>query len=325
VRSMLARWGLDRGLGEDALARVAAVPGDLAAPRLGLGDDDHARLAELADVIFHSGGQVDFVLPYAALRPANVGGTLEILRLATTRRTSPVHVVSTLGVFLGSAHERRLVTERDRPDDPAGLGSGYNQSKWVADALVRAARDRGVPVTLHRPARVTGDSRTGAANHEDYFNALLKACVEVGAVPLLPGGEDMAPVDQVAAAIVRLSLAHGSAGRSFHYFNGRTIGFAEIATELDRCGYRVAQVDYRGWRGRIGRGVVDGAVTSFAPFAALLPDAEPVATEPEFDCRVTEQAAARHGLAWPTSTGALLRRQLEYCVARGFLPRPDRS
>jgi len=230
-----------------------------------------------------------------------------------------VHYVSTLGVFLGSMYERRRVDERDRPADPTGIRGGYNQSKWVADSLVRQANDRGVPVTIHRPARITGHSISGVGNTEDYFSSLLKAFVELGVVPVLTGGEDMAPVDYVAGGICRVSLSPRSPGRSFHYYNQRTISYDEIAAELAAAGFRAERADYLDWRSRIRRGVADGTVTSFAPYAAALPDTEPVDDQPIFDCTATELAAAQHGLVCPPADGVLLRRQLNHWIGSGFL------
>ncbi|MFD0660346.1 non-ribosomal peptide synthetase [Thermocatellispora tengchongensis] len=182
VRENLAAYGLGWVAGDP---RLSALPGDLAAPRLGLDAGDFAGLARRIDAICHNGGLVDFARPYALLRPANVSGTVEVLRLAALGGGVPVHLVSTLGVYLGEAFLERTVTESDPPDDPRGLAGGYNQSKWVADRLARLARARGVPVTVHRPARIGGDARTGIGAPGDYFSRLLITCAQLGMVPAL--------------------------------------------------------------------------------------------------------------------------------------------
>ncbi len=90
-------------------------------------------------MICHNGGLINFAEPYSRLKDVNVGGTLEILRLSALGGGIPVHHVSTLGVHLGKAYQSRRITEADVPEDPAGLGGGYNQTKWVADRLVAQA------------------------------------------------------------------------------------------------------------------------------------------------------------------------------------------
>ena len=51
------------------------------------------------DAIYHSGASMNLALPYRALRPVNVAGTREVLRLAASGRATPVHYVSTLSVL----------------------------------------------------------------------------------------------------------------------------------------------------------------------------------------------------------------------------------
>lgn len=290
--------------------RIVPVRGDLAAPRLGLADPDYARIVDEIDTIYHNGGAVNFLHPYQRLRPANVAGTVAVLRIAAEGQGIPVHYVSTLGVYLGDQYQHRTVTELDPPTDPVGLSSGYNQSKWVADTLVRAARDRGLPVTVHRPARITGDSRTGAGNPDDYFSALLKCCVEVGCVPDLAESTDMSPVDYVAGAIVTLA----GQGVDGHYYNDRTITYPQIAAELG-----VDLVPYPRWRELARAGVRDGTVTAFAPYVAALPEQASQPRQPFFSCATTEQVAARAGVHCPPADRALLRAYLDHFRRTGFL------
>lgn len=58
------------------------------------------------------------------------------------------------------------------------------QSKWIAELIVLEARNRGVPVTIFRPGYVTGDSKTGVMNTDDYLVRLLKGCIQLGKVGL---------------------------------------------------------------------------------------------------------------------------------------------
>ena len=148
----------------------------------------------------HNGGLVNFLAPYERLRAANVGGTLEVLRLAGAGRPTALHLVSTLGVFLARTAPPRWCARPIPRTTRTGLGDGYNAAKWAADALARAARDRGLAVTVHRPARITGHALTGTGNADDYFTRLLRSFVGLGAVPELTDDPlDLAPVDHVAA------------------------------------------------------------------------------------------------------------------------------
>ncbi|HET8641242.1 MAG TPA: amino acid adenylation domain-containing protein [Pseudonocardiaceae bacterium] len=322
VRANLEQYGLWRA---EHVERVAGLPGDLGAPRLGLTAAEFDELAGELDVIYHGGGAVSFVQPYRQLAPANVGGTVEVLRLAARCRATPVHLVSTLGVFLGGRHAGATVTETDEPD-PAGLTCGYDQSKWVGDALARRAREYGLPVSIYRPARVAGDGRTGAGNYDDYFSRLLRTVVALGAVPAadtVPPAErhaDLAPVDHVAAAIGALSRMPHALGRNFHLHNPRTLSLEQFTRTLREFGYDVRELPAQQWQAA----VVDFG-TPLSVFAAPddLAGSQPV--RPVFDCHSTEALLAEAGLFCPPADGELLRRYLAAFVGTGYLPTPRKA
>ena len=106
----------------------------------------------------------------------------------------PLHYVSTTGVVTSSED---VIREEIDLDDMPLPGDGYSQSKWVAERIVVEARSRGFPVSIYRPGRITGHSRTGVGNNDDLFSRLLKACVQLGQVPELDAAfvTDIVPVD----------------------------------------------------------------------------------------------------------------------------------
>ncbi|WP_425583378.1 thioester reductase domain-containing protein [Streptosporangium oxazolinicum] len=284
VREVLTRYGLWRpGYRE----RVTGLAGDLAAPRLGLEPDVYDAVAEGSDLICHTGRVVNFVQPYRMLGPVNVGGTVEMVRLAAHVRPTPLHTVSTLGVYLGWTGRDRPITEDEAPDDPAGLGSPYYQSRWVADAAAREAREHGLPVTVHRPARVGGHSLTGRGDPGDYFNRLLATFVQLRMVPDIPVTEDVIPVDHLAEALAARLLDPKSAGRDFHYFDAEGITYRQMAAALLDHGYDVERVSWERWRAEILRRSAEGEPVAMGPFAADLGEEPPGPRGPRFDCSFT--------------------------------------
>ncbi|HEU4423637.1 MAG TPA: amino acid adenylation domain-containing protein, partial [Pilimelia sp.] len=320
VADNLRRYGLWR---DEYVWRLVGVPGDLAAPDFGLAARDADALADAVDAIYHNGGMVDFLRPYAMLRPANVGGTLAALRLAGRGRPAAFHLVSTLGVYLTPGLVGHRVRETDPPADCAGLTDGYNASKWVADALAREARDRGLRVCVYRPARVAGHSATGAGNVEDYFSRLLATCVQLGAVPDVTERADLAPVDYVGTAIghlsrVRARASGGAMGGDFHFYGG-TVTFGELAGVLHARGYPARLVPYADWRAAL-LARPDAALAAFAPL--LPPDSAAAGARPDFDCTATESAAAALGVRRPPVDAALLHRYVDHLVRVGFIHPP---
>lgn len=274
--------------------RVIPVPGDLSAPGLGLSTEDHDTLTTV-DAIYHNAAVPHFAAPYSALKTAHVDATAAILRLAGDS-SAPLHLISTLGVFLGDAYDGRIVTEADAPTDPSGLTSGYDLSKWVADAMVAAARGHGLTVSIHRIAAIVGDTATGAADPRSAFSRWLTGCIAAGAVPDTAEVLDMVPVDTVAAAIVALSQAPDHLYRDHHYHGDGGLTRAALAAALTSAGHPTEVVPYDRWRERM---LADPA-GPFAPLAFSLP--ERPRPHPRFDCSRTWAAAAEAGVGFPRPT-----------------------
>lgn len=265
VRKVLASYGLDD---PSQAPRIKVVVGDLSEPRLGLSDETWDRLCGSIDTIYNCGALVNFAYPYQALRAANVLGTLEILRLATTKRLKPVHHVSTYSIVGSLSLDPRRDIESDahifkRPlfDDAYLCGKfvdlGYVKSKWVADHLVLAARDRGVPVVVYRPASISGHSGTGRWSDHDWVCRLIAGCVKMGVAPHQDVVLNIVPVDRVVGAMVTLSMRSESWGRGFNLANPRNLPWSTILERLNAQGFAVTEIDPETWQKRLALEVTD--------------------------------------------------------------------
>lgn len=319
-----ALWPTEQAKAEIYSARIVPLLGDLALPQLGLRDEDFAALAESADVIFHNGGQVDFIAPYENLEAANVFGTREVLRLACTDHVKPVHFVSSLGVYFNEDYFTSTVREDSAPPSGKSQQGGYNQSKWVAEQLCLVARERGLPVAIYRPARITGDSRTGIGNLGDFFSSWFKGCAQLGTLPYVAQDSfDMTPVDYVGRAIVAFALgaveSAADANGNFHFSNPVRLSIPAASAALEQRGIHLRKASYMEWRAALQNAAAQGLDNALASFATLYPEVQD-SREPSFDCRATEQAAAAIGLHCPAGDSDLFMRYLDYMLARNFLP-----
>jgi thioester reductase-like protein len=158
-------------------ARVRVICGDLASQRLGLSGRGWVQLAETIDTIVHNGAWVDYVLDYDALRPSNVEGTRELLRLACVSRRKQFHFISSTTIFGWS--DKRNLLERDSNPEMAGLDFGYAQTKWVSEQLVLQAREQGIDIRIYRPAFLTA-STAGFGHSTDIVVRLLSFMIKYG-------------------------------------------------------------------------------------------------------------------------------------------------
>jgi len=294
---------------EEFSDRIVPLPGDLAKQSLGLSSDDFHRLANEIDTIYHNGASVNPFYAYSRLKSANVNGTSEILRLATTGSVKPVHYVSTNAVFLTAGGPGpELVNEETSLDAIAGLMGGYGQSKWVAERLVRIARERGIPVTIYRPGWIAAHSRTGLGSHDNLLSLLLQCSLQLGAAPDFDLELDLAPADYVSGALVWLSRQPGSIGKTFHLSNPRTVPCNQIPNWLIEAGMPVERLSLSDWFERLHRAAPNSAnnavLYSLRPFfgagaAGGLDNNEAVAPQPRFDCRRTVESLAGSGWVCP--------------------------
>ncbi|MEV6137026.1 amino acid adenylation domain-containing protein [Nocardia sp. NPDC051990] len=220
--------------------RIVAVAGDLAAPGLGLDQADYARLAEQIDTIYHNGARVNHIEPYARLRAANVSGTREVLRLATTGRIKPVHFVSTVNAVIPNAPAPDFIGREDmqlRVDEVSA--NGYVASKWVAEQLIRQAGARGVPVSIYRPGTVSGDPRVGVNSVDDSFWNMIRAAAILGLAPEIGDATmSLVPVNYVVGAIVALA-DQPPVGAAYHLVNTLPVAIGDIFEALRRHGIPV--------------------------------------------------------------------------------------
>ncbi|WP_433273620.1 non-ribosomal peptide synthetase [Actinosynnema sp. CS-041913] len=312
IRANLRRAHLD--VSEEKLARVVPVVGDMSKPLLGLSEREFDGLAESMDAVYHNGAVMNFVLTYQWMMPPHVGSTVDVLRLATRYATKPLHLMSTLGVFLGAAYDRQLITEADRAEDPTGLDTGYHTTKWVADMMGVLARDRGVPVSVHRIAAIVGDVRTGTAKTESYLSRQIATCAHTGAVPRTGDVIDMLPVDRLAGAIAGISTRPDLAGRDFHYYRADGLRYADLGEVLSAKGYPAKVLEYPEWRALM----LESPDSAFGPLAFGLTTTH--RAHPVFDCSATWAAAAECGVSFPPADAEMIARHIDYLASAGVMP-----
>ncbi|HVK21818.1 MAG TPA: amino acid adenylation domain-containing protein [Actinokineospora sp.] len=297
----LAAYGLP------AAARIEIEVGDLALPGLGLSKDRFDHLADTIDTVFHAGAVVNWQRSYPDLKAANVTGTEQLIRLAA-RRGVPLHYVSSMGVF---AHGQ-WTGRRHGPADPTGpaeaLLTGYQQSKWVTEHNLAIAAGRGLPVTVHRVARVCGDQRTGACQADDFLWRVLKGCVQAQAAPVDTGLLfDLVPADHVAASIV--DLARRGATGVHHIANPVLTDFDTLVGDLRAAGYPLLDVDREKWVDLVAADPDNAAYPLLEHFTATVGNPDRV-----------EIPLAPTVLSAPMIDERIVARHVDHFVRTGFLP-----
>lgn len=309
--------------------RIIPVIGNLKLPLFGLTQNEFQTLAETVDVIYHVGSKLSYIAPYEFLKAANVGGTQETLRLATLAKTKPYHFVSSLGILLGYRTSDGCAPEGGGEDDALDMTKcpdvGYFRSKYVAERIVRLARERGIPVTIHRIGLIVGDSQNGCSNEDDFVARILLGCIQAGYGPDITNSMDMTPVDYVAKAIVYLSLRQESLGGVFHLLNPVPITWGRIIDHVIEVGYPMVKLPFQEWVEAIEdyQGETPNPLHPLLPFfhidfAGRMLGVSPVAYHALGTVKTLE-ALRGSGIHCAQVDGDLIRTYLEQFVQRGRL------
>lgn len=311
VETALRRYGL--AVPERNRMRVCG--GDLSQPHLGLTQPAYDRLVDELDLVYHVAADTTLVVPYSRLRETNVEGTSRVLELAAAA-AAPVHYVSTVGVFAPTGEVR---TEQSPTGPVEGLSTAYAQSKWVAEQRVLRARASGLPVSIYRPARITGSTTTGACRPDDLFWRVVLGAIQLSEVPADPGLRvDLVAVDEVAAAIVDLSVG-GYVGETYHLSHGTGTSLDAVVRVLRGLGYRLGRTTMDRWLGRL-KGEPGNAAASLVPLLDWQGALDiPLSSES------TRRALNEVDASLRPVTDEMLARTVEFFIRTGQFPRPGTS
>ncbi len=323
VRQNLQEYGLARDGDEQ---RIEGIAGDMSRPYLGLSRKTYLDLAARAEIIFHNAAESSWTVPYARIKPVNVLGSLEVLRLACRVRIKPVHFVCSIAVYPGVPGEQQaLEVELTSPEHVVG---GYRQSKWVIDKLMNRARERGVPTYIYRVGAITGAHDTGACSTDTFINDLIKGCIQIGSILDYDLMMELVPVDYCAAVVAHVALASGAAPGIFNVPGARSVSMNEVVDLLVACGYPLRRLAYTDWYRELVAAIDRGEDNQLTRYLGLFGKDRPAPEigypghKPVFGTARLCAALEGSGLSCPNVDLTMWKRYVDYFVSIGFLPAP---
>lgn len=225
--------------------RVKIVCGDLSQPYFALSRLQFNNLAQKIDVIIHCGAIVNFEMSYLDLKPVNINGTREILRLSATIKSKPVHYISSLAV-LGIDHAKKInnVYYENNLNKFKPI-SAYAQTKFIAEKSIKFGIKRGLKANIYRLGEVAPSRTTGMPNPKALHHLFIKACKIIGFFPKSIVKIDYLPVDFVADFIIKIIILENKnlLGKVFHLCHPQGISFAKIFEYLARQGTKIKSLN----------------------------------------------------------------------------------
>lgn len=213
------------------------LSGDITQTNLGLSPSDlHLARAE-ARIVFHLAAAYDLAVSRDVGIRVNLQGTQNVNEFARSLpHLNHYHYVSTCYVA-GKRAGRILETELRHE---AGFRNYYEETKYLAELEVDALKSE-LPVTIHRPAVVCGDSHTGETAKYDgiYYliHYLLRWPAALSAFNI--GNSDVSlnlvPVDFVVDAMAALARDPLTVGRTLQLADPNPLTTRELFNTIAAC------------------------------------------------------------------------------------------
>ncbi len=300
--------------------RIEVVPGYLEEPLLGIQPDYFQKLGSEIDSIFHIGAFVNHAMSYEQHKRANVFGTQEVLKLATTHRLKPLYFISTVAVV--SEIKKKPVPEDIDIEKNKDITNGYVESKWVGEKLIFIARSRGVPCTIFRLPRVSGDSKIGSGPTIDFFWRLIQASLNLKMAPEVDLYDDLTPVDYICQAMLTISANPKSINSQFHVIGPAPFFYRVAFKFLKELRYSFKLTPFNKWKKTLVDTSIQTGDHQLQALASLLADIDLSHPTPVLTLGSDRLHAALKGsgLKCPTIDLGLFKKYVDYYVKIGYLP-----
>ncbi len=247
-------------LGKIALTHtdnITILAADILAPNLGLAADVAAQLQQATDFIIHCAGDVSFNLQARErVMRTNLEGTRNILQFSRDCLHLQGFAHVSTAYVCGDADGQLF-------EDDLELGqqfsTPYEESKYLAECLVREYQMTGLPIIIFRPSIILENIKNLQLTRLPAINAIIlllhtvmqtvkKGTPQKIRIPADPDAiADLVPIDYVARSIVALTLAPDAYGQTYHLTNPQSPTLAEfieiLNEELGGEGYAFTCVD----------------------------------------------------------------------------------
>ncbi len=217
--------------------RLEIISGDIAEPRLGLGEADYERFSAEVAYVFHLAAIYNLAVPLSVAQRVNVEGTANVLTLCRgaerLQRLAYVSTAYVAGKRTGVVYEHELAMGQE-------FKNHYESTKFQAEVWVRECLDE-VPTTILRPAIVVGDSHTGETEKFDGPYFLLRAIARARSFGLRPvqfgranAAFNVVPVDYIVEAIAAAAGDPNTLGETLHLVDPDPLSTKQLVEVLSR-------------------------------------------------------------------------------------------
>jgi nucleoside-diphosphate-sugar epimerase len=211
--------------------------GDITKPDLGLSTAELERARRETTTIFHLAAIYDLAVASDVASHVNVEGTLNVNLFAKSiENLRRYHYVSTCYV---AGKREGLIMESELHHD-TGFRNHYEETKYLAELEVDALKGE-LPVTIHRPAVVCGDSVTGeTAKYDGIYYLIHYLRKWPGGLTLLNIGNhevrlNLVPIDFVIEAMIALAKDDRAIGATVQLADPAPLTTRKLFDEISKA------------------------------------------------------------------------------------------
>jgi len=274
------------------------VVGDISQPQLAMSEQDVRLVKDKTTRILHLAAVYDLAVAREPALRVNVEGTRNVNAIAQTLpELVHYHHISTCYVA-GKREGHILETELEHS---AGFRNFYEESKYLAELEVESLKSK-LPITIHRPAVVCGDSQTGDTAKYDGVYYLIHYLLRWPSVlsQFNIGNHNvclnLVPVDFVVNSIAALTFDQWIIGKTLQLADPRPLTTNQLFNAIAMAiGNRKSRITLpRTW-------VAWGLMLPPSPAITHLPHhAVPYFfVKQTYDTTQSQEALGRHGIHCP--------------------------
>ncbi|HEX8747015.1 MAG TPA: SDR family oxidoreductase [Pyrinomonadaceae bacterium] len=217
-------------------SRFSIVEGDITKTDLGMEPAALEAARKETTTLFHLAAIYDLAVAADIARLVNVEGTRNVNRLARSlKNLRRYHYVSTCYV----AGKRKGLILEDELRHEAGFRNHYEETKHLAEIEVDELKSE-LPVTIHRPSVVCGDSRTGeTAKYDGVYYLIQYLRMQPRLLSLINIGNhkvrlNLVPVDFVVEAMATLAQDELAVGATVQLADPSPLTTHDLFEEIAR-------------------------------------------------------------------------------------------
>lgn len=219
------------------LERFRIIDGDVTKEALGMPLRELEVARRETTAVFHLAAIYDLAVKREVAFSVNVEGTRNVSNFAkSVANLRRYHYISTCYV---AGKREGLILENELRHD-AGFRNHYEETKYAAELEVESLKSE-LPITIHRPAVVCGDSFTGeTAKYDGIYYLIHYLRKWPGALTLLNIGNrevrlNLVPIDFVIDAMVALAKDDRAIGATVQLADPAPITTQELFDEISKA------------------------------------------------------------------------------------------